>query len=109
MVFFVLGFILDWVSILLICMPIFTPLIHATGINPIWFGIMVCVVLQTSYLTPPVAPAIYYLRAIAPKEITYSSMFLGVAPFVVCQLIVLLIVAYYPPTALYLPALFFGL
>jgi tripartite ATP-independent transporter DctM subunit len=107
-VFFVLGFILDWVSILLICMPIFTPLIHSTGINPIWFGIMVCVVLQTSYLTPPVAPAIYYLRAIAPKEITYSSMFLGVAPFVACQLVVLMIVAFYPPTALYLPELFFG-
>ena len=107
-VFFILGFILDWVSIVLICMPIFTPLIRSIGVDPIWFGIMVCVVIQTSYLTPPVAPSIYYLRAIAPKEITYGSMFLGVAPFVVCQLIVLLIVALYPPTALYLPALIFG-
>ena len=107
-VFFVLGFILDWVSIVLICMPIFTPLIRAIGVDPIWFGIMVCVVIQTSYLTPPVAPSIYYLRAIAPKEITYGSMFIGVAPFVVCQLIVLLIVALYPPTALYLPHLLFG-
>ena len=107
-VFFILGFILDWVSIILICMPIFTPLIRSIGVDPIWFGIMVCVVIQTSYLTPPVAPSIYYLRAIAPKEITYGSMFLGVAPFVVCQLIVLLIVALYPPTALYLPALIFG-
>ena len=108
MVFFVLGFILDWVSILLICMPIFTPLIRDIGVDPIWFGIMVCVVIQTSYLTPPVAPSIYYLRAIAPPEIGYDSMFLGVVPFVVCQVIVLLLVAFYPPTALYLPELFFG-
>ncbi len=107
-IFFVLGFILDWVSIVLICMPIFTPLIRNAGIDPIWFGIMVCVVIQTSYLTPPVAPSIYYLRAIAPPEITYGSMFRGVIPFVVCQLIVLTIVAFYPPTALYLPALLFG-
>ena len=58
--------------------------------------------------TPPVAPSIYYLRAIAPREITYGSMFIGVSPFVICQLIVLVIVAYYPPTALYLPNLLFG-
>ena len=107
-VFFLLGFILDWVAIVLICMPIFTPLIRELGIDPIWFGIMVCVVIQTSYLTPPVAPSIYYLRAIAPPEIGYGAMFKGVVPFVICQLIVLLIVAFYPPTALYLPELFFG-
>ncbi len=107
-VFFVLGFILDWVSIVLICMPIFTPLIRSVGIDPIWFGIMVCIVIQTSYLTPPVAPSIYYLRAIAPPEITYGEMFRGVVPFVVCQLIVLAVVALFPPAALYLPTLLFG-
>jgi len=107
-VFFFLGFILDWVSIVLICMPIFTPIVRSIGLDPIWFGIMVCIVIQTSYLTPPVAPSIYYLRAIAPKEITYGSMFIGVTPFVICQLIVLLIVWFYPPTALYLPKLLFG-
>ncbi|MGH7268603.1 MAG: TRAP transporter large permease [Candidatus Rokuibacteriota bacterium] len=107
-VFFLLGFILDWVSIVLICMPLFAPIVRDIGIDPIWFGIMVCVVIQTSYLTPPVAPSIYYLRGIAPPEITYGSMFIGVAPFVVCQLIVLGIVALYPPAALYLPALLFG-
>jgi TRAP-type mannitol/chloroaromatic compound transport system permease large subunit len=107
-VFFFLGFILDWISIVLICMPIFTPIVRDIGLDPIWFGIMVVIVIQTSYLTPPVAPSIYYLRAIAPKEITYGSMFIGVTPFVICQLIVLAIVAYYPPTALYLPKLLFG-
>lgn len=107
-VFFVLGFILDWVSIVLICMPIFTPLIKAVGIDPIWFGVLVCVVIQTSYLTPPVAPSIFYLRAIAPKEISYGSMFRGVVPFIICQLIVLGLVAFYPPTALYMPKILFG-
>lgn len=108
LVFFLLGFILDWVAIVLICMPIFTPLIRGLEIDPIWFGIMVCVVIQTSYLTPPVAPSIYYLKAIAPPEIKYTSMFKGVIPFIICQLIVLLIVAFYPPTALWLPGVLFG-
>jgi TRAP-type mannitol/chloroaromatic compound transport system permease large subunit len=107
-VIFLLGFILDWVAIVLICMPIFTPLIRAAEIDPIWFGIMVCVVIQTSYLTPPVAPSIYYLRAIAPPEIKLVSMFKGVIPFIICQLVVLFIVAMYPPTALWLPELIFG-
>jgi tripartite ATP-independent transporter DctM subunit len=107
-IFFLLGFILDWVSIVLICMPIFAPIVRQTGIDPIWFGILVCVVIQTSYLTPPVAPSIYYLRGIAPPEITYESMFIGIVPFVICQLIVLAVVAIYPPTALYLPSLLFG-
>jgi len=89
-------------------MPIFAPIVRETGIDRIWFGIMVCVVIQTSYLTPPVAPSIYYLRGIAPPEIRYESMFLGIIPFVICQLLVLAIVAIYPPTALYLPALLFG-
>ena len=105
---FLLGFILDWVAIVLICMPIFTPLIRAAEIDPIWFGIMVCVVIQTSYLTPPVAPSIYYLRAIAPPEIKLVSMFKGVIPFIICQLIVLFIVAFFPATALWLPGLIFG-
>ena len=107
-VFFLLGFILDWVAILLICMPVFTPIIRQLGIDPIWFGIMVCCVIQTSYLMPPVAPSIYYLRAIAPPEIKLVSMFKGVIPFIVCQVIVLLIVAFYPPTAVWLPKLIFG-
>ena len=54
------------------------------------------------------APSIFYLRAIAPKEISYGSMFRGVVPFVICQLIVLFVVAFYPPTALYLPQILFG-
>jgi TRAP-type mannitol/chloroaromatic compound transport system permease large subunit len=68
---------------------------------------MVCVVIQTSYLTPPMAPAIFYFRAIAPKEITYGDMFRGVLPFIACQLVVLAVVAAWPPTATYLAGVLF--
>ena len=105
---FVLGCLLDWVSVVLICVPIFTPLIRMAGIEPLWFGIMVIVVIQTSYLTPPMAPAIFYLRAIAPPEMTYGDMYRGVAPFVICQLVVLSLVALFPGTATYLADMLVG-
>lgn len=101
---FLLGFVLDWVSVVLICVPIFTPIIRSAGVDPLWFGIMMIVVIQTSYLTPPMAPAIFYLKSVAPPEITYRHMFRGVLPFVVCQLLVLLAVALVPAIATYLPA-----
>lgn len=102
---FLLGFVLDWVSVVLICLPIFDGIIRGAGIDPLWFGVMMIVVIQTSYLTPPMAPAIFYLRSIAPPEITYRDMFLGVLPFVACQALVLVVVAFIPWTATYLPSL----
>jgi tripartite ATP-independent transporter DctM subunit len=105
---FILGFILDWVSVVLICIPIYVPILAAAGVDPLWFGVMVCIVIQTSYLTPPMAPAIFYLRAVAPPEITYPDMFRGVVPFIVLQLAVLALVAFYPPAATYLPKAIFG-
>ena len=105
---FVLGFILDWVSIVLICVPVFTPLIKAAGIDPVWFAVMVIIVIQTSYLTPPMAPAIFYLRAIAPPEITYMDMYRGVMPFVAAEMVVLFAVAFVPGLAVWLPRLLLG-
>ena len=105
---FALGFILEWVSILLICVPIFLPLVKQAGADPLWFGIMVIVVVQTSYLTPPMAPAIFYLKAIAPPEMTLGDMYRGVVPFIICQLLVLAIVALLPATATYLPSIMVG-
>lgn len=102
-VVFVAGFILDWVSIVLICLPIFVPLLDAAGIDPIWFAVLMVVVIQTSYLTPPMAPSIFYLRSIAPPEITYSDMYWGVMPFVICQVITLLLVFFWPELATWLP------
>jgi tripartite ATP-independent transporter DctM subunit len=102
---FLAGFILDWVSLVLICLPIFLPLLTAMGIDQIWFGVMMIVVIQTSYLTPPMAPSIFYLRSIAPPEITYGDMYRGVAPFIACQVVVLILVILFPTFATYLPKL----
>lgn len=105
---FLLGFVLDWISVVLIVLPIFNPVIRAAEIDPIWFGVMLCIALQTSYLTPPMAPSIFYLRAIAPPEITYGDMYRGVAPFVGAQLITLAVVAIFPAAATWLPSVLFG-
>lgn len=101
---FAAGFILDWVSIVLICLPIFLPIVVALKIDPLWFATLMVIVIQTSYLTPPMAPSIFYLKSIAPKEIGYRDMYLGVAPFVIMQLLTLLAVALFPALATYLPA-----
>ncbi|GGY02986.1 tripartite transporter large subunit [Litchfieldella qijiaojingensis] len=100
---FVLGFVLDWTSIVLICVPIFTPVVRSLGIDPIWFAVMVLVTIQTSYLTPPMASSIFYLKSIAPPSITYGQMCRGVVPFIVAQLVTLAIVASFPATATWLP------
>lgn len=102
---FLAGFILDWVSLVLICLPIFLPMLVALEIDQIWFGVLMIVVIQTSYLTPPMAPSIFYLRSIAPPEITYGDMYRGVAPFIACQVIVLILVMLFPSFATYLPKL----
>lgn len=97
-----LGFVLDWISIVLICVPIYDPLLRAAGIDPIWFGVLAIVAIQTSYLTPPMAPSLFYLRSIAPPDMSYRQMALGVMPFVLCQLLVLLVVFVVPGTATWL-------
>jgi tripartite ATP-independent transporter DctM subunit len=108
-IIFILGFVLDWISVVLVTIPIFDPLIRQAGIDPIWFAVMVCVTLQTSYLTPPMAPSIFFLRSIAPKDFTYAEMYRGVTPFVAMQLLTLLVVIYLPFTATYLPKILFRL
>lgn len=104
---FVLGFVLDWISVLIIVLPVAAPIVTGADIDPLWFGVMVCIVLQTSYLTPPMAPSIFYLRSIAPREITYGDMYRGVAPFVAAQLATLALVAAFPAAATWLPELLF--
>jgi tripartite ATP-independent transporter DctM subunit len=108
-IIFLLGFVLDWISILLITIPIFNPVILQAGIEPIWFAVMVCVVLQTSYLTPPMAPSIFYLQSIASKEISLGHMYRGVIPFIAMQLLTLLFVYFLPKTATYMPTILFRL
>jgi tripartite ATP-independent transporter DctM subunit len=103
LIVFVAGFFLEWISILLIFVPIFMPFVRDLGFEPVWFCMLLLVMIQTSYLTPPMAPAIFYLRGVAPPDITLRHMYAGVVPFIVIQLIALAIVAAFPQTALWLP------
>ncbi|AOZ68034.1 C4-dicarboxylate ABC transporter permease [Rhodobacter xanthinilyticus] len=98
-----LGFVLDWTANVLICVPLFTPFVRQAGIDPVWFGTMVIIVIQTSYLTPPMASSIFYLKSIAPPDMTYGQMYRGVLPFIFLQLVTLAIVALFPAIATWLP------
>ena len=102
------GFILDWVSIVLVTAPIFEPLLNKFALDKLWVGVMAVIVIQTSYLTPPMAPSIFYLRGIAPPEVTYRHMYLGIIPFVACQALTLLAVYFLPTTATWLPKISAG-
>ncbi len=103
-IIFLSGFFLDWISIVLIFVPLFTPLITSAGFDPVWFCILFLIVIQTSYLTPPMAPAIFYLRAVAPEEINIKHMYRGVVPFIVLQSLTLVIVMTFPSLVTYLPS-----
>jgi len=105
---FIAGFFLDWISVLLIFIPVFMPLVRTLGFDPVWFCILFLLVIQTSYLTPPMAPAIFYLRGISPPEITLRMMFRGVIPFIILQIITLAFVAAFPELALWLPSKVLG-
>jgi tripartite ATP-independent transporter DctM subunit len=105
---FLAGFILDWVSILLIFIPVFMPIVTKMGFDPVWFCVLFLLIIQTSYLSPPMAPAIFYLRGIAPPEITINHMFRGVVPFITIQVMCLLIVAAFPQLVLWLPSAVLG-
>ncbi len=102
-ILFVAGFFLDWISIVLIFLPIFTPLVTAAGFDPVWFCILFLIMIQTSYLTPPLAPAIFYLRAVAPPEITMRHMYAGMIPFILLQVVVLVATMLWPQMVTWLP------
>ena len=103
-IIFIAGFFLDWISIVLIFVPIFTPLVKLAGFDPIWFCVLFLIIIQTSYLTPPMAPAIFYLRAVAPPEITIRHMYRGVVPFIVLQLVALALTMAFPQLVTWLPS-----
>ncbi len=105
---FLAGFVLDLVSVILIVIPIAVPIIKMAGFDPIWFCILFLVMLQTSYLTPPMAPSIFYLRGISPPEITLRHMYWGVIPFIAMQLVTLALVLAFPQLALWLPSQLLG-
>lgn len=107
-IIFIAGFFLEWISTLLIFLPIFMPFVLGAGMEPVWFCMLVLIMIQTGYLTPPMAPAIFYLRGVAPEEITLRQMYRGVVPFIMIQIVALFIVAAFPQLALWLPEQLLG-
>ncbi len=116
---FALGFFLDWIEITLIILPLLAPVVSALGVDInnygvidnaelVWFAVLVAVSLQTSFLTPPVGFALFYLKGVAPEEVVLLDIYKGVVPFIILQLIGLLIVAIFPQVVIWLPAVAYG-
>ena len=102
-VVFVLGAFIDWIAILFITIPIFTPIAIHLGFDPLWFAMLVCVNLQMSFLTPPFAYTMFYLKGIAPPEVTMVHIYKGVVPFIGLQIIGLTLCVVFPQIILWLP------
>jgi tripartite ATP-independent transporter DctM subunit len=100
---FLLGFVLDFIEITFVVVPIVGPVLLAMGIDPVWLGIMIALNLQTSFLTPPFGFALFYLRGVAPPEVSTRQIYTGVAPFIGLQLLMLLMLAMWPEIATWLP------
>jgi len=108
LVMFLLGFVLDFIEITFVVVPIVGPVLLAMGLDPVWLGIMIAINLQTSFLTPPFGFALFYLRGVAPPEITTSQIYRGVIPFVAIQLLALLLLAAFPELVTWLPGKIYG-
>jgi TRAP-type mannitol/chloroaromatic compound transport system permease large subunit len=95
--------VLDFIEITFVVVPIVAPVLLTMGLDPVWLGIMIAVNLQTSFLTPPFGFALFYLRGVAPPEVTTAQIYRGVIPFVVIQLLAMLILAAFPALVTWLP------
>ncbi|MBG18604.1 MAG: C4-dicarboxylate ABC transporter permease [Rhizobiales bacterium] len=95
----VLGMFLDWIGIALLTLPIFVPIIKQLGYDPIWFGVLFAVNMQVSYLTPPFGPAAFYLKSVAPPEITLKHIYTALLPFIALQMLVLMLLLFFPQIA----------
>ena len=105
---FLLGFVLDFIEITFVVVPIVAPIILALGVDPVWLGVLIAINLQTSFLTPPFGFALFYLRGVAPEEIETKSIYKGVLPFVLIQLLMLILIALFPELVTWLPNKIYG-
>ncbi len=108
LVMFLLGFVLDFIEITFVVVPIVGPVLLSMGLDPVWLGIMIAINLQTSFLTPPFGFALFYLRGVAPPEVTTGQIYRGVIPFVGIQILALLILAVFPDIVTWLPDRLYG-
>ena len=107
-VIFLLGFILDFIEITFVVVPIVAPVLLAMGLDPVWLGIMIAINLQTSFLTPPFGFALFYLRGVAGNAVSSMDIYKGVMPFIVIQLVILVLLSIWPSLATWLPDLIYG-
>lgn len=107
LILFVLGFFLDFVEITVIVLPLIVPALIIMGHDPIWLSILIAINLQTSFLTPPFGFSLFYLRGVAPAEISTASIYLGVAPFILLQILGISAIWWFPEVAKFLPELLF--
>jgi tripartite ATP-independent transporter DctM subunit len=108
LVMFLLGFILDFIEITFVVVPIVGPVLLSLGLDPVWLGVMIAINLQTSFLTPPFGFSLFYLRGVAPPEVTTPMIYRGVAPFILIQLLMLGALALWPQLATWLPDVIYG-
>jgi tripartite ATP-independent transporter DctM subunit len=108
LVMFLLGFVLDFIEITFVVVPIVGPVLLAMGLDPVWLGVMIAINLQTSFLTPPFGFALFYLRGVAPPSVTTQQIYRGVIPFVAIQLGALLVLALFPELVTWLPGKIYG-
>ena len=105
---FLLGFILDFIEITYVVIPIVGPILLAMGIDPVWLGVMIAINLQTSFLTPPFGFSLFYLRGVTPPEIATSAIYKGVIPFILIQLLMLGLLSLWPEIATWLPSVVYS-
>ena len=103
-VIFLLGFVLDFIEITFVVVPIVGPVLLAMGLDPVWLGVMIAINLQTSFLTPPFGFALFYLRGVAPPSVATEDIYRGVVPFIMIQLLLMLMLSLWPTLATWLPA-----
>ena len=102
--FFLLGFVMEWIGIVPILVPIITPVISKMGIDPLYAAIIFCLTMQTSYLTPPMAPTLFFLKGVAPPDVSFGKHIIaGVAPFVILQIVGVILILVFPQLSTWLP------
>lgn len=106
-VIFLLGFILDFIEITFVVVPIIGPVLLAMGLDPVWLGVMIAINLQTSFLTPPFGFALFYLRGVAPESVETSAMYRGVLPFILIQILLMIVISLWPNLVTWLPNLLY--
>jgi len=107
-IIFLLGWPLEWTEIIIIFLPIFLPLLDHFNINPLFFGLLVALNLQTAFLSPPVAMAAFYLKGVSPPHVTLNQIFLGMMPFMAIQVLAIFLLYMFPAIGLWLPSLVYG-